>query len=489
MKLHLSDLTLKKAHEALKNRQFSAVELLDASLREIEKRDGSIGAFLEVFEDAREKAEEIDQTIRNTSRIELEKKFSPVAGIPIAMKDNILIKGKRASSASKILENYNAPYDATATRLLREADAVFLGRTNMDEFAMGGSTENSAYGVTRNPHDESRVPGGSSGGSAAAVAADMALASLGSDTGGSVRQPASFCGIVGLKPTYGGISRYGLMAMASSLDQIGPMGKTVEDVEILFDLLRFHDPLDSTSEPHNKWEAVRSDPVRIGVPVEYLKKGVDEDVLALFNDAQTRLKKLGYEIVPIELPYLAHSLAVYYILMPAEASTNLARYDGVRYGLHVEADNLLREYVETRGVGFGPEVRRRILLGTYVLSAGYYDAYYKKADAVRGKIKEDFKRVFGGDGKGIPPVDAILTPTAPSPAFRLGEKTSDPLAMYLEDIFTVPANIAGVPALSIPAGTVERDGKKLPVGIQFTAPHYAERSLFGIGKEFMDESR
>ena len=488
-KINLADLTLKKAHEALKNRQFSARELLASYEHEIEKRNPSLNAFLEVFADAKEKADDVDQTIHLASRIELEKKLSPLAGIPIALKDNILIKGHRASSGSKILENYTAVYDATVTKILRENDAVFIGRTNMDEFAMGGSNENSAYGVVRNPHDESRVPGGSSGGSAVAVAANMSLVALGSDTGGSVRQPAAFCGVVGLKPTYGALSRSGLMAMASSLDQIGPIGKTVEDVELLFNILREHDPMDSTSEPHERWETVRSEPRRIGIPVDFLKKGIDEDVLGVFNAAQMRLKKLGYEIVPVDLPYLPHSLAVYYILMPAEASTNLARFDGVRYGLHVEGENLLDEYIKSRGIGFGPEVRRRILLGTYVLSAGYYDAYYKKATLVRGKIREDFARVFAGNAKNQAPVDAIMTPTTPTPAFKIGEKMSDPLSMYLADIFTVPANIAGVPALSVPAGSVMRDGRELPVGVQFTAPHFAESSLFAIGKEFTDSSR
>lgn len=487
MAIDLTNLTIKKAHEALKNRQFSAVELFDAYAERIKTQNKKLNIYLELFDDARAKAEEVDKTIRNSSRIEVEKKLPLLAGIPIAFKDNILIKGKIASSSSRILENYRATYDATVTEKLRAEDAVFVGRTNMDEFAMGGSTENSAFGVTKNPHDPSRVPGGSSGGSAAAVAADLALAAIGSDTGGSVRQPASFCGVVGFKPTYGAISRYGLMAMASSLDQIGPLTKTIEDAELLYHAMRGNDPMDSTSLAKGSFNDVRSRTMRIGVPVDFLKKGVDEDVLALFNDTLARAKSVGYEIVPVSLPNIAHALAVYYILMPAEASTNLARYDGVRYGLSIEGANVLEGYLKTRAEGFGPEVRRRILLGTYVLSAGYYDAYYKKAARVQSLIRRDFEIVFSGD-VNAPAVDAILTPTAPTPAFKIGEKSDDPLAMYLADIFTVPANIAGVPALSFPVGTVVRDGKDLPVGMQLTGPRFGDDSLFAIGNDLSPRS-
>ncbi|MES2953587.1 MAG: Asp-tRNA(Asn)/Glu-tRNA(Gln) amidotransferase subunit GatA [Patescibacteria group bacterium] len=486
MSIDLSTLSIKKAHDGLKNRLFSAGELFDAYHAEITRRDGDIHAYVELYESARRSAEEVDSTLKNSSRIDLEKKLSPLAGIPIALKDNILVEGEIASAASNILRNHRATYDATATALLRSAGAVLLGRTNMDDAAMGSSTESSVYGPTKNPHDLERVPGGSSGGSAAAVAAHMALVALGSDTGGSVRQPAALCGVVGLKPTYGSISRHGLIAMASSLDVIGPIGKTVEDVEILFRALNQHDPMDSTSLPNDRYGAPARTTRRIGVPVDFLKKGIDPDALVRFQDAQTRLKTLGYEIVPIDLPHMPYSLAVYYILMPAEASTNLARYDGMRYGFHKEAATLLDEYLESRGEGFGPEVRRRILLGTYVLSAGYYDAYYKKATAVRDMIRREFASVFAGT-KDTPAIDAILTPTTPSPAFKLGEKTADPLMMYLEDIFTVPANIAGVPAISVPAGTLLRDGKQLPFGIQLMGAWGDEATLFSIAKDFSQD--
>ncbi len=488
MSIDLSSLTIRKAHEGLKNRHFSAVELLEAYLEKITGLNPKINAYLAVFDSARAQAEEVDKTIRNSSRVDLEKKFHLLAGIPFAIKDNILIKGEIASSASKILENYRATYDATVIERLRKTDAVFIGRTNMDEFAMGGSTENSAYGPTANPHDVTRVPGGSSGGSAAAVAADLALVSLGSDTGGSVRQPASYCGIVGLKPTYGAVSRYGLMAMASSLDQIGPMGKTVDDVEIVYRAIVGRDPMDATSLPDVLRDQVgspREGKMRLGVPVEFLQKGVDPEVLANFNKAVDRFQSLGYEIVPVDLPYIKYALAVYYILMPAEASTNLARYDGVKYGLHVDGSNLLEDYTKTRGKGFGKEVRRRIVLGTYVLSAGYYDAYYKKAIAVQEKLKREFIHIFSGPAG----VDAIITPTAPTPAFKIGEKTSDPLAMYLADIFTVPANIAGLPAISVPSGFTENGQKQLPIGLQIMTPHNTEDRLFAIAKDFTGESR
>ncbi len=500
MKIDFKNLTIKAAHEGLKNRQFSAWELALSYLDEIKEKEARLHAYLEVFADVREQAEEVDKTIRNSSRVDLEKKFQPLAGIPLAVKDNILIKGRVASSASRILEKYRAAYDATVIAKLKESGAIFLGRTNMDEFAMGSSTENSAFGVTSNPYDLSRVPGGSSGGSAAAVASGMAMAALGSDTGGSVRQPAAFCGVYGLKPTYGAVSRYGLMAMASSLDQIGPIARSVDDLEILFEGIRGHDPMDATSVDGDTelWPAKSSVslPVkspasagqssvsrRVGVPYHFLEKGLDPAVLDNFNQVLARLKALGYTIVPVDLPYIKYSLAVYYILMPAEASTNLARYDGVKYGLHEDGENLLEDYFKTRGRGFGKEPRRRIMLGTYVLSAGYYDAYYKKAAAVREYIKRDFETVFTGDAFGGQPVDAIITPTTPTPAFKIGEKASDPLSMYLADIFTVPANIAGLPALSLPSGFVERDGKKLPLGIQLTATYFKENLLFKMARD------
>jgi aspartyl-tRNA(Asn)/glutamyl-tRNA(Gln) amidotransferase subunit A len=372
-----------------------------------------------------------------------------------------------------MLEHYTASYDATVISKLKAQGVVFLGRTNMDEFAMGASTENSAYGPTRNPHDVSRVPGGSSGGSVAAVAAHLALAALGSDTGGSIRQPAGFCGVVGFKPTYGAVSRSGLIAMGSSLDQIGPVATTVTDSRMLFEAIQGHDPLDSTSlkDPAASKKAGKV----IGVPRAYLAQGIDPDVLQAFERTLTELRAQGYEVRDLNMPNLSYSLAVYYIIMPAEASTNLARLDGVRYGLSVSGTDVHGGYGKTRAAGFGPEVRRRIILGTFVLSSGYADAYYRKAKAVRERIRSDFEKAFET-------VDAVALPTSPTPAFKLGEK-SDPLSMYAADIFTVSVNLAGVPAVSIPSGTVEREGKQLPVGFQLIAAHGGEETLFAIGED------
>ncbi|OHA84511.1 MAG: aspartyl/glutamyl-tRNA amidotransferase subunit A [Candidatus Yonathbacteria bacterium RIFOXYC1_FULL_52_10] len=478
MAIDPKQLTIAKAAAHLAHKDFSAEELTQAYLDAAEKKNPEINAYLELFSDARDAAKAADAR-------RAKGETNPLLGIPLAMKDNILIKGKHASSASKILETYVAPYDATATKRLKDAGAVFLGRTNMDEFAMGGSTENSAFGPTKNPHDTTRVPGGSSGGSAAVVAADIALGSLGSDTGGSIRQPASFCGVVGLKPTYGAVSRFGLMAMASSLDQIGPFAKNVEDTEILFNAIKGNDPLDSTSAPDARFASASGakTKLRIGVPESFAYgEGVDPEVVANFKETLAALAKAGHEIVPIELSHITHSLAVYYILMPAEASTNLARYDGVRFGMLKEGAKLFDDYAETRGAGFGREVRRRILLGAYVLSSGYYDAYYHKATAVRAMIEADFARAFTD-------VDIIATPTAPTPAFAIGEKSSDPLQMYLADIFTVPANLAGVPGISVPSGSMLRDGKMLPLGIQFLAPHFREDMLFAAGKSVEEHTQ
>ncbi|MEI6057947.1 MAG: amidase family protein, partial [bacterium] len=357
---------------------------------------------------------------------------------------------------------------------------------NMDEFAMGGSTENSAFGVTKNPHDTGRVAGGTSGGSAAALAMDGALAALGSDTGGSIRQPASFCGVVGLKPTYGAVSRYGVMAMGSSLDQIGPFGKTVADTEIIFNTIRGQDTLDGTTisettySPRASSVGKSTKPI-IGVPRHFLGgDGIDKAVLENFNQSLEKFKKLGYEVRDITLPNIAYSLAIYYIIMPAEVSSNLSRFDGVKYGLHKDGSTSIEDYFETRGAGFGKEVRRRVLLGTYVLSSGYYDAYYNRANALRRVLTADFEKAFKD-------VDIILTPTAPAPAFKIGEKTADPVAMYLEDIFTVTANLTGMPAMSIPSGFSEIGGKKLPLGLQMTARHGDEKTLFTAGKDFLGE--
>ena len=464
--IDLKNLTIKKAHEHFSKKDFSARELAESYLKNIESKNPEINAYLEVYDDVLAQAGEADKKIASGN-------FDVLTGIPLGIKDNILIDGKKATSASKILAGYVAPYDATVIKKLKAQSAVFLGRTNMDEFAMGGSTENSAFGVVKNPLDISRVAGGSSGGSVAAVAMGGSLGALGSDTGGSVREPAAFCGVVGLKPTYGGVSRYGLMAMGSSLDVIGPVTKTVTDSEILFDAIKGADKMDSTTHSLNS--------KTIGVPYHILEQeGIDPEVKKNFNDSIKKLQDLGYEIKDIKLPNIEYSLAVYYIIMPAEVSSNMARFDGVKYGLHVEGGkNLLEDYLKTRGAGFGPEVRRRILIGTYVLSAGYADAYYNKALMLRQKISDDFKKAFAE-------VDVIATPTAPCPAFKIGEK-SDPLSMYLADIFTVTANIVGIPAISIPSGTVPAGDKNLPVGLQIMAPHDHEPFLFDLGKKFLGE--
>ncbi|HBM45409.1 MAG: Glutamyl-tRNA(Gln) amidotransferase subunit A [Candidatus Nomurabacteria bacterium GW2011_GWF2_35_66] len=470
--MEIKDLTIKKAVESIKAGDFSATELTETYLKNIENKDGDIGAYLEVFDDALDIAKSVDERVKKGDTT------GALLGVPMAFKDNILIEGKTCSAGSKILENYKATYDATVISRLKKEGIVILGRTNMDEFAMGSSTENSAYKITKNPHDLSLVPGGSSGGSASSIASDMALGALGSDTGGSVRQPASFCGIVGLKPTYGAVSRNGVVAMGSSLDQIGSMAHKVEDAEAIFDVIRGIDSMDSTTReyPNN---SDRSFSKKIGVPRKFLEEGLTKEVEENFNKTIENLKSLGYEIVDVDLPNIGYSLPAYYVVMPAEVSANLARFDGVRYGSHKDGANLLEDYIKTRGDGFGPEVRRRIILGTYVLSSGYYDAYYKKAEEVRGLIKNDFAKIFNGADA----VSAIITPTTPSPAFKIGEKTGDPLKMYLEDIFTVPANIAGVPAISVPSGFAEKEGKNLPLGVQLTAPHFREDILFSMGKD------
>ncbi len=472
MKIDTKNLTIKQAHEDLITGKYTAVDLAEAYLENIKNKDKEIHAYLEVFEDVIDQAKEADKRIKNKENITL------MTGIPIAVKDNILIKGRIASSASKMLQNYHATYDATVIRKLKEAGAVFLGRTNMDEFAMGGSTENSAYGPTHNPYDLERVSGGSSGGSAAAVSADMALVSLGSDTGGSIRQPASFCNLVGLKPTYGAVSRYGVMAMGSSFDQIGPFAKTVEDARTVFDFIVGKDVMDSTSIDHHQHQGEASVSIKIGIPKEAMKvEGMDKEVLKNFTESVERLKKLGFEVQEISLPNISYSLAVYYTLIPAEVSSNMARFDGVRYGLHVDGKNGVDDYFKSKQAGFGPEVKRRIILGTYILSSGYYDAYYNKANIVRDLIRADYKKAFER-------VDVIITPTTPDVAFKIGEKINDPLQLYLEDIFTVPANLAGLPAVSIPSGFKEVNGKKLPLGLQLMASTGREDLLFALASDF-----
>ena len=467
--IDLDALTIVSARAALDAKEFSAVELAQAYLERIAEHNEEWNVYLEVYDDVRAQAQKADEMIANGEAAAL-------TGIPIALKDNLLVEGKRAGSASKILEGYVAPYTATVIRKLQEQGAVLLGRVNMDEFAMGGSTENSAYGPTKNPRDTARVPGGSSGGSAAAVAGSLALAALGSDTGGSIREPASFCGVVGLKPTYGRVSRYGLMAMGSSLDQIGPLAKTVADARIMFDAIRGHDDNDGTSLADDFFAKEKVGKAKtIGVPRAFLTEGVDAGVLQEFEATLTRAREAGYIVKDIELPSLAGTLAAYYIIMPAEASTNLSRFDGIRYGYSKEADTILDVYEETRAEGFGAEVRRRILTGAFVLSSGYVDAYYRRATALRAKLREDFAAAFKD-------VDVIALPTAPTPAPKIGEK-SDPLAMYVLDTFTVPVNLAGVPAISLPLSSVNVDGAELPVGFQLIGTHGAEEILFAVGED------
>lgn len=464
--INLNKLTIKSAHDSLMKGEFTARELAEAYLEKIQNDNSKLNAYLEVFSDVLEQADLVDQKIKSG---ELK---GPLAGIPIAIKDNILIEGRVCSSASKMMANYHATYDATTIAKLKKEGVIFLGRTNMDEFAMGGSTENSAYGPTKNPHDVTRVSGGSSGGSAAVVGGDLALCALGSDTGGSIRQPSSFCGAVGLKPTYGAVSRYGVMAMASSLDQIGPIAKTIDDAELLFKVIRGQDSFDSTSMAEPAVPAVPAK-FKIGIPYDFLGEGVDEDVKKNFDETVELLKSKGHEIVPVQMPNLHYSLACYYILMTAEVSANMARFDGVRYGLHQDGQDMVKDYFLSRGAGLGKEVKRRIMLGTYVLSSGYYDAYYGKANSLRRLIAEDYKKAFSQ-------VDVLITPTAPSVAFPIGKNTSNPLQMYLEDIFTVPVNMAGVPAVSVPTGKNEQG---LPFGLQITGPHWREDLILAVGRE------
>ncbi|KKT14527.1 MAG: Glutamyl-tRNA(Gln) amidotransferase subunit A [Parcubacteria group bacterium GW2011_GWC1_43_30] len=466
----ISKLSIKSARMALQRKEFSARELTSVSLDAIEEQDNNVHAFLEVFDDALAQADEADRKI--AGGVDL-----PLLGIPVAIKDNMLMEGKCATAGSKILEGFVAPYDSTMVKKLKDAGAIILGRTNMDEFAMGSSTESSAYGVTKNPHDSSRVPGGSSGGSAAAVAANFVLAALGSDTGGSIRQPAAFCGVVGLKPTYGRVSRSGLIALASSLDQIGPFAKTASDAEILHEVLKGRDPLDSTTISEEMYPSRRKFSKVIGVPRAFVgSEGIDDSVRNNFREVVKKFKSLGYEVRDVELPHIKYSLATYYIIMPAEASSNLARFDGVKYGLHRDGKDVIEDYFKTRGEGFGKEARRRIILGAYVLSSGYYDEYYGSALKMKRLITEELNETFGE-------IDLILTPTTPTPAFKLGEKTTEPLLMYLADIFTVPANIAGLPSISLPSGLAGT----LPLGILLTAGLGREDNLFTAGKEFLGE--
>ncbi|MBI1888651.1 MAG: Asp-tRNA(Asn)/Glu-tRNA(Gln) amidotransferase subunit GatA [Candidatus Spechtbacteria bacterium] len=464
-------LSIKQIHKQLMSRERSSQEITKSFLDAIGEKDKEIHAFLSVSEEgAMRQAEKIDQKIAKGEAI------GELAGIPFGIKDNIVLMGFRCTAASKILENYEAPYDATVVKKLKDAGAVILGKTNLDEFAMGSSTENSAYGATKNPHDLERVPGGSSGGSAAAVAAEMCVAALGSDTGGSIRQPAAFCGVVGFRATYGAVSRYGLIAMASSLDVIGPLARCVEDARIIFDAIRGKDTFDATSI-EIKNEKLKTKNVRIGIPKEYFGEGIDKDVKKSVEGAIKKYEENGAKIQEISLPHAEYGLAVYYILMPSEVSANLARYDGIRYGAHEEADSLVETYRKTREKCFGNEVRRRIMLGTYTLSSGYYDAYYVRAEKVRMLIKQDFDNAFRL-------VDVIMTPVTPTVPFRFGEKSKDPVSMYLSDMFTVGANIAGLPAISIPCGWTLKEGKKLPVGLQIIGGEGRDYDVISIAQMF-----
>ncbi len=469
----LLEFTLAEARRRLDTREISAVELTEAYLQRIAEVDGDVRAYITVMdEQARAMAQAADEVIAAGEA-------SAMTGIPVALKDILCTVDAPTTAASKILEGYMSPYDATIVERLRAQHAVFLGKTNTDEFAMGSSTENSAYFTTHNPWDLSRVPGGSSGGSSAAVAASEALVSFGSDTGGSIRQPAGFCGVVGLKPTYGRVSRYGLMAFASSLDQIGPFSRTVEDTALVLSAIAGHDPRDATSSPLPVPDYASElsggiKGMKLGVVEEWTRQeGVEPGVREACEAAYQIYADLGAELVPVELPFAKYALPTYYITAPAEASANLARYDGVKYGKAVEADNLMDSYLETRGQLFGSEVKRRIMLGAYALASGYYDAYYVKAQKVRTLIKQDFDRAFES-------VDAILAPTSPTVAFPIGARVDDPLSMYLADIFTVPANMAGLPGIAIPAGFSE----DLPVSMQVIGPAFDEQTVLRVAHTY-----
>lgn len=470
---------IQEFHTQLIDKKITVTELVSYYLKNIENKNKDLNIYLEVFEDAIENAKQLDAELENKSADEIKKLLEEkkLFGVPVALKDNILIKGKIASASSKILENYVASYDATVIIKMKEAGAIFLGRVNMDEFAMGGSTENSAFGVTKNPLNTEYVAGGSSGGSAAAVSADMCLIALGSDTGGSIRQPASYNGISALKPTYGSVSRHGLMAMASSFDVIGPFAKDIEDVKKVYDVIKGVDDLDSTT--HVLLEPMSKSTIKVGVPNEFIfTDGVSDEVKESMKNSIEKLTQKGIEVVDISIPLLKEALALYYILVPAEVSSNMARYDGIRYGKSIDTKNGIEDYLQTRGQLLGAEVKRRIILGTYILSAGYHDAYYKKALILREKLTQDIKEKFKD-------VDVILTPTTPDTAFKIGEKITDPLTLYLADIFTVTANLVGMPAISIPYKNDKGENgteNKMPLGLQFMANTDDENVLFSIAK-------
>ena len=461
----ITELSLVKIAEGVREGNFSAVEVLQSFLKKIAAKEDDLNAFI---------------TVNSAGALAQAKKIKKgqkgrLLGVPIALKDNISTQGLRTTAGSKIIEDYIPPYNATVVAKLLIEGAVILGKTNMDEFAMGSSTENSAYGVTHNPHDLTRVPGGSSGGSAAAVSARLAPAALGTDTGGSIKQPAAFCGVVGLRPTYGAVSRYGVIALTSSLDQVGSLAKTVADVRTVFEVIAGRDPYDATSVETVSKEPKELKSLRIGIPKEYFSEGLDPEIAARVQKVGEFLEKQGATVQEVSLPHTGYGLAVYYIITPSEASSNLARFDGIRYGVRVENSSIEELVSRSRGKGFGSEPKRRIILGTFALSSGYADQYYLRAVKVRSLIAQDFERAFEK-------VDLLLTPTAPTVAFKIGEK-KDPLSMYLSDIFTIPANLAGLPGLSVPAGTV----KNLPVGVQLLGPKFSENMLFEVGEAIEKE--
>ncbi len=480
--MDLAALTIKEFQEGLREKKFKAGEVVSDVFRHIKSEDEKLGAYLALYEeDAFRQAEEVDLKVASGETL------PPLAGVPLAIKDNILIEGKVATAGSKILENYVAAYDAGVIKKLKKQGVVFLGKTNLDEFAMGTSTENSAFKITRNPHDPERVPGGTSGGSAVAVAANMALGALGSDTGGSIRQPASMCGVVGLKPTYGAVSRSGLIAMASGFDQIGPLTKTVEDAAVIFNAICGKDPMDATSaaapeggEYEKEMLAPDFDRIknlRIGLPEEFFSHKMSPDAESTVNQVVKQFENMGFRPRKVPLPHTKYGISAYYIIVPAEVSANLARFDGIRFRGVFENESLPKKlsdiYLETRGQGLGLEPKRRIILGTFVLSSGYYDAYYAKAQEVRALLRQDFDRAFEE-------VDIMLAPVVPNPAFKIGEKVNDPLALYLEDVFTLPVNLAGLPALSLPA----KVQNELPIGFQLIGKHFREADILGLGRYY-----
>ena len=467
MSIDLQTLTITKAHQALQAGDFSVRELVDAYLSVIEEKNDELNVYLNLHTDIDEQVEKAQGMFADGTATEL-------TGIPAGLKANLMRKGQVANASSKILENYKAAYTATVVQKLEDQGVVFLGATNMDEFAMGSSTENSAFGPTKNPYDVTRVPGGSSGGSAAAVSANMALFSLGTDTGGSIRQPAALCGNVGLKTTYGGVSRYGAIAMGSSLDQIGPFTKKVADSRIVWEAIKGQDSRDMTTISNDHWEqSSAKDSYSIAIPEDFLE-GVEPQVLEVFNAAVGKLESAGHSIHKVSIPSLRYGLPVYYVVMPAEVSSNLARYDGIRYGSQVEGDNLLDTYIKTKSQGFGAESKRRIMLGTYILSAGYDDKFYTQALALKEKMKQELEEIYTQH-------DFVLTPTTPTAAFKFGEKSNDPLQMYLSDIFTIPTNLAGTCGLSLPCG-FSREG--LPIGLQLIGQPFAEAEILQAAYAF-----